>query len=95
MIHISPAISPSCMANADVSAIPDAEWGEAIKAVVKRREGASLTDQQVIQFLGERVADYKRPRSVDFVAEVPRNPSGKLLKREIRAPYWEGRERRV
>ncbi len=42
-----------------------------------------------------RVADYKRPRSVDFVAEVARNPSGKLLKREIRAPYWEGRTRRV
>jgi acyl-CoA synthetase (AMP-forming)/AMP-acid ligase II len=43
----------------------------------------------------DRLADYKRPRSVDFVAEMPRNPSGKLLKREIRAPYREGRERRV
>jgi fatty-acyl-CoA synthase/long-chain acyl-CoA synthetase len=75
--------------------VPDPEWGEAIKAVVKRRAGSSLGEQEVIQFLGERIADYKRPRSVDFVEEFPRDPAGKLLKRLIRDRYWEAAGRRI
>jgi acyl-CoA synthetase (AMP-forming)/AMP-acid ligase II len=78
-----------------VIGVPDAEWGEQIKAVVKRREGTALSDQQVMQFLGERVADYKRPRSVDFVEEFPRDAAGKLLKRLIRDRYWETAGRRI
>lgn len=78
-----------------VIGVPNEEWGEELKAVVQLKEGAAASADDIIDFCRERLADYKRPRSVDFVAEVPRNPSGKLLKREIRAPYWEGRERRV
>jgi acyl-CoA synthetase (AMP-forming)/AMP-acid ligase II len=75
-----------------VIGIPDAEWGEQIKAVVKLRGGAAATgtgEQQLAQFLGERLADYKRPRSIDFVDDFPRDAAGKLLKRLIRQPYWE------
>jgi len=78
-----------------VIGVPNEEWGEELKAVVQLKPSATATADDIIDFCRERVADYKRPRSVDFVAEVPRNPSGKLLKREIRAPYWEGRARRV
>ncbi len=78
-----------------VIGVPNEEWGEELKAVVQLKPGTPASADDLIDFCRERLADYKRPRSVDFVAEVPRNPSGKLLKREIRAPYWEGRTRRV
>ncbi len=78
-----------------VIGVPNDDWGEELKAVVQLKDGTRATADDIIDFCRERLADYKRPRSVDFVAEIPRNPSGKLLKREIRAPYWEGRERRV
>jgi long-chain acyl-CoA synthetase len=78
-----------------VIGVPNEDWGEELKAVVQLKPGVSTTADDIIDFCRERLADYKRPRTVDFVAEVPRNPSGKLLKREIRAPYWQGRERRV
>jgi long-chain acyl-CoA synthetase len=78
-----------------VIGVPNEDWGEELKAVVQLKPGARASADDIIDFCRERLADYKRPRTVDFVAEVPRNPSGKLLKREIRAPYWQGRERRV
>jgi long-chain acyl-CoA synthetase len=78
-----------------VIGVPNEEWGEELKAVVQLKPGAKASADDLIDFCRGRLADYKRPRSVDFVDEVLRNPSGKLLKREIRAPYWQGRERRV
>jgi len=90
VLHTHPAVEDCA-----VVGVPDPEWGEQIKAVVKRREGSGLTDQDVLQFLGERIADYKRPRSVDFVEDFPRDAAGKLLKRLIRAPYWEAAGRRI
>jgi len=82
---------------ADVAVIgaPDDVWGEAVKAVVVIKNGSEVTGEEIIAFARERIAHYKAPRSVEFVAVLPRNPSGKILKRQLRAPYWEGRERQV
>jgi long-chain acyl-CoA synthetase len=78
-----------------VIGVPDDKWGEAVKAVVVRRSAASLSEQALITFAREQLAGYKLPKSIDFTDELPRNPSGKLLKREIRAPYWEGADRQI
>jgi acyl-CoA synthetase (AMP-forming)/AMP-acid ligase II len=78
-----------------VIGVPDERWGEAVKAVVVIRPGSQCQPDDIIGFARDRIAGYKLPKSVDFVAELPRNPSGKILKRELRKPYWEGRERNV
>jgi acyl-CoA synthetase (AMP-forming)/AMP-acid ligase II len=78
-----------------VVGVPDEKWGEAVKAVVLRRDGSTVTGEEIIDFARQHLAGYKLPKSIDFAELLPRNPSGKLLKREIRAPYWEGREREI
>lgn len=78
-----------------VVGVPDARWGEAVKAVVVVRKGMRVTSEEIRAFLRGRIAGFKIPKSVDFVEILPRNGAGKILKREIRRPYWEGRERQV
>jgi acyl-CoA synthetase (AMP-forming)/AMP-acid ligase II len=78
-----------------VIGVPDAKWGETVKAVVVRRQGAALTEAALIAWSRDRLAGFKRPSSVDFVDVLPRNASGKLLKRALREPYWAGRTRRI
>jgi len=78
-----------------VIAVPDDKWGEAVKACVVPRTGSTVDAEEVIDFCRERLAHYKCPRSIDVMENLPRNPSGKLLKNILRRPYWEGRTRSV
>ena len=78
-----------------VIGVPDERWGETVKAVVVPRPGANLTADEVIVHARARLGSYKCPTSVDFVSVLPRNPSGKVLKRELREPFWKGQERGV
>ncbi|WP_019144546.1 long-chain-fatty-acid--CoA ligase [Aeromicrobium massiliense] len=78
-----------------VIGVPDDRWGEAVKAVVVLKEGSTTTADDLRGFARERLAHYKVPSSFDVLGELPRNPSGKILKRELRKPYWSQASRQV
>lgn len=78
-----------------VIGVPDTKWGEAIKAVVSLNAGESASEEALIHFCRDHIASYKKPKTVDFVKELPKNNYGKILKRELREKYWQGRDRKV
>jgi long-chain acyl-CoA synthetase len=78
-----------------VIGVPDDRWGEAVKAIVVLKPGLKATADEILAFARTRIAGYKLPKTIDFISELPRNPSGKVLKRELRKPFWEGRDRQV
>ncbi|MFG2193852.1 acyl-CoA synthetase [Streptomyces sp. NPDC048639] len=91
-------LSHPAVADAAAFGIPHDDWGEEVKAVVEPAEGHTAGPalaEAVLDHCAERLAGYKRPRSVDFTEAMPRDPNGKLYKRRLREPYWEGRERAV
>jgi long-chain acyl-CoA synthetase len=82
------------VADVAVFGVPDDDWGEQVKAVVQPAPGVTAGDDlaaEILACLDGRLARMKWPRSIDFIAEMPRDPSGKLLKRRLRDPYWAGR----
>ena len=75
--------------------VPDPTWGESVKAVVALKEGSDASEVELIEWTRERLAHFKAPKSVDIIAALPRNPTGKILKRELRKPYWDDQQRQV
>ena len=78
-----------------VIGVPDDKWGEAVKAVVELNAGHSATAEELIALCKEKLGSVKAPKTVDFIAALPRSAAGKVLKKDLRQTYWAGQERRI
>jgi long-chain acyl-CoA synthetase len=90
VLHRMPGV-----ADCAVFGIPDDEYGEAVHACVQAQPGASLNEDGVRGYLRDHLSGFKIPKSIDFRSELPREDSGKIFKRKLREPFWEGRARKV
>lgn len=78
-----------------VIGVPDAQWGEAVKAVVELNAGQTVSADEIIALCKEKLGSVKAPKSVDFVEALPRSPVGKVLKKDLRAQYWTIADRKI
>jgi acyl-CoA synthetase (AMP-forming)/AMP-acid ligase II len=81
--------------DAAVVGIPDEKWGETVMGFVILAEDASISEDEIIAYSREKIAGFKCPKTINFINEIPRNPTGKVLRRELREPYWKGKERNI
>jgi len=78
-----------------VIGVPDDKWGEAVKAVIELKAGRSVTAEELIALCKSRLGSVKAPKSIDFIESLPRSPVGKVLKKDLRQKYWQGRQRKI
>ncbi|MBN1664175.1 MAG: long-chain-fatty-acid--CoA ligase [Deltaproteobacteria bacterium] len=90
VLYMHPAVL-----EAAVFGVPDAKWGETVKAAVALKKGMTATEDEIIEFSKKHLAGYKKPTSVDFIDALPKNDNGKILRKDLKAPYWQGRERQI
>ena len=90
VLYRHPAVYEAC-----VVGVPDDRWGEAVRAVVVLRAGASASEADLVAHCRTHLADYKTPRAIDFAPALPKNPNGKLARKDVRQPYWAGQQRQV
>ena len=78
-----------------VIGIPNEKWGEAVTALVIPKQGASITEEEIIKYCGEHLAGYKKPKQIIFKDEFPLSPQGKILKKELRKEFWGDTDRQI
>ena len=85
-----PAVLEAC-----VIGVPDEKWGEAVKGLVELKPDNEVSEEELIAYCKERIGGVKSPKSIEFIAELPRSATGKVLKRKLRDKYWSGRQRKI
>ena len=90
VLYMHPAVL-----EAAVFGVPDEKWGEAVKAAVSLRQGMKATEEEIVEHCKNHLAGYKKPKSVDFMKDLPKSLYGKILRRKLKEPYWEGRGRMI
>jgi len=90
VLYDHPAVYEAC-----VIGVPDDTWGEAIKAIVVIKEEKSVSEVELIEHCTKSLSSFKKPKSIHFVDDLPKNPNGKIVRRIVREKYWSGKKRFV